>query len=284
MSISHRIRYDVLKRPMAVIGLILIAVHLVLALLSPWIAPYDPTELVGGRAQAPGAEFWMGTDVLGRDFLSRLLYGGRLALLVSFTGVVIAVVTGSIVGIACAYVGGAFDAVVMRVCDVKLAIPGILFVALFVTGFGESVPVLVTLIGIVYLPGVVRIVRAQALTQIGLSYVKAAQLRGESTLAIVVREILPNTRDVVYVELAIRMSHAVLLLSAMSFLGLGISPPTPDWGLMVAEGVGQISFAPWLVVLPAAFISTLVLGLNFGAEALANALGMDAARGHAGSS
>jgi len=276
---SGRIRLAALKRPMAVIGLVFVALHLGLALLSPWIAPFDPTELVGGRAQAPDNEFWMGTDVLGRDFLSRLLYGGRLALLVSFTGVVIAVGAGSIAGIAAAYLGGTFDAVMMRICDVKLAIPGILFVALFITGFGESVPVLVTLIGIVYLPGVIRIVRAQAMTQIGLGYVKAAQLRGESSLSIVLREILPNTLDVVYVELAIRMSHAVLLLSAMSYLGLGISPPTPDWGLMVSEGVGQISFAPWLVVLPAIFISTLVVGLNFGAEALANALGMDAARG-----
>jgi peptide/nickel transport system permease protein len=135
---------------------------------------------------------------------------------------------------------------------------------------------------VIYFPGVIRIVRAQALTQVGLGYVKSAQLRGESAISIVVREILPNTLDVVYVELAIRMSHAVLLMSAMSFLGLGISPPTPDWGLMVAEGVGRISFAPWLVVFPAIFISTLVIGLNFGAEALANALGMDAARGHVG--
>ncbi|MBI2740553.1 MAG: ABC transporter permease [Rhodospirillales bacterium] len=279
---SLRLELATLKRPMAIIGLAIVAVHLALALLSPWISPFDPTELVGGRAQPPGAEFWMGTDVLGRDFLSRLLHGGRLALLVSFTGVVMSVVAGSIAGVAAAYIGGAFDAVVMRLCDTKLAIPGILFVALFVTGFGESVPVLITLIGVIYFPGVIRIVRAQALTQVGLGYVKSAQLRGESAISIVVREILPNTLDVVYVELAIRMSHAVLLMSAMSFLGLGISPPTPDWGLMVAEGVSQISFAPWLVVLPAVFISTLVIGLNFGAEALANALGMDAARGHVG--
>jgi peptide/nickel transport system permease protein len=267
---------------MAIVGLTLVVAHLLLATLSPWIAPFNPTDLVGGRAEPPGAEFFLGTDVLGRDFLSRLLYGGRVALLVCFTGVVIAVTVGSIVGVASAYIGGLFDAVVMRICDVKLALPGILFVALFVTGFGESIPVLVTLIGIVYFPGVIRIVRAQALTQIGLGYVKAAQLRGESAWSIVVREILPNTMDVVYVEFAIRMSHAVLLLSAMSFLGLGISPPTPDWGLMVAEGVGQLSFAPWLVLFPALFISTLVIGLNFGAEALANALGMDAARGHVG--
>jgi peptide/nickel transport system permease protein len=279
-----RLRIDrfALTKPAAVLGLTLVAAHLMMALFSPWIAPFDPTDLVGGRAEAPGAEFLLGTDVLGRDYLSRLLHGGRMALLVSFTGVVLAVTVGSLLGIAAAYFGGALDDILMRICDIKLALPGILFVSLFITGFGESVGVLIALVGLVYFPGVIRIVRAQAMTQAGLGYVKAAQLRGESAPSIIAREILPNTLDVVYVEFAIRMSHAVLLLSTMSYLGLGLSPPTPDWGLMVSEGVGQISFAPWLVLFPAIFISTLVIGLNFGAEALANALGMDAARGYVG--
>jgi peptide/nickel transport system permease protein len=271
-----------LTKPAALLGLSLIAIHLALALFSPWIAPFDPTELVGGRVEAPGGEFMLGTDVLGRDYLSRLLHGGRMALLVTFTGVIAAVTAGSLCGVAAAYFGGLFDDVMMRICDIKLALPGILFVSLFITGFGESLAVLVTLIGLIYFPGVIRIVRAQALTQVNLGYVKAAQLRGESAASIIAREILPNTLDVVYVEFAIRMSHAVLLLSTMSYLGLGLSPPTPDWGLMVSEAVGQIAFAPWLVIFPAVFISTLVIGLNFGAEALANALGMDAARGYVG--
>ena len=277
-----RIDTFALRKPAAIVGLALVAIHLALALFSPWIAPYDPTDLVGGRAEAPSAEFWLGTDVLGRDYLSRLLHGGRMALLVTFTGVVIAVLVGSLCGVAAAYYGGVFDDVMMRICDIKLALPGILFVSLFITGFGESLGVLIALVGLVYFPGVIRIVRAQALTQVNLGYVKAAQLRGESGPSVIGREILPNTLDVVYVEFAIRMSHAVLLLSTMSYLGLGLSPPTPDWGLMVSEGVGQISFAPWLVLFPAIFISTLVVGLNFGAEALANALGMDAARGYVG--
>lgn len=277
-----RIDTFALRKPAAVIGLTLVAIHLVLALFSPWLSPYDPTALVGGRAEAPSAEFLLGTDVLGRDYLSRLLHGGRMALLVTFTGVVAAVTVGSLLGVAAAYFGGVLDDVLMRICDIKLALPGILFVSLFITGFGESLAVLITLVGLVYFPGVIRIVRAQAMTQVNLGYVKAAQLRGESVPSIVAREILPNTMDVVYVEFAIRMSHAVLLLSTMSYLGLGLSPPTPDWGLMVSEGVGQISFAPWLVLFPAVFISTLVVGLNFGAEALANALGMDAARGYVG--
>lgn len=277
-----RIDAFALRKPAAVLGLLLVAIHVALALFSPWIAPFNPTELVGGRVEPPGPEFLLGTDVLGRDYLSRLLHGGRMALFVTFTGVVAAVVVGSLLGVAAAYFGGALDDVLMRLCDIKLALPGILFVSLFITGFGESFVVLVTLIGLVYFPGVIRIVRAQALTQVNLGYVKAAQLRGESAGSVIAREILPNTLDVVYVEFAIRMSHAVLLLSTMSYLGLGLSPPTPDWGLMVSEGVGQLAFAPWLVLFPAVFISTLVIGLNFGAEALANALGMDASRGHVG--
>ncbi|MCA0240894.1 MAG: ABC transporter permease [Proteobacteria bacterium] len=274
-----RINLHALLRPVAVVGIALVVLHLAIALAAPAIAPYDPMALNGGRAEPPSAEFWLGTDVLGRDYLSRLLWGGRTALLAAFTGVVVAVTVGSILGVTAAYVGGVFDDVMMRIVDLKLALPGILFVALFTVGFGESLPVLIVLIGLVYFPGVIRIVRAQALTQVNLGYVKAAQLRGESTASIILRELLPNTLDVVYVEFAIRMSHAILLLSALSFLGMGISPPTPDWGLMVAEGVGQLAYAPWLVLAPAVFISTLVVGLNFAAEALARALGLDATRG-----
>lgn len=274
--------WRVLRRPFYTLGLGLVLLHLLLALGAPLISPFDPLELVGGRAQSPDLQFWLGTDVLGRDYLSRLLHGGRVALLVAFTGVLLSVFLGSLLGALCAYVRGPLDQVVMRIVDVKLALPGILFIALFVTGFGESIPVLVVLVGLVYMPGVIRIVRAVAITQVSLDYVRAAQLRGERMPSIIWREVYPNLLDIILVEFAIRMSSAVLLLSSMSFLGLGISPPTPDWGLMVSEGVGQMSFAPWLVLAPSLFISTLVLGLNFAAEALANALGVDAARGNLG--
>lgn len=276
------IDWRVLRRPTNAIGIALVLLHLLIALSASWWSPHDPFELVGARTQAPDGEFLLGTDLLGRDYLSRLLHGGRTALLVAFSGVLFSVLIGSWLGIACAYLRGPLDHVVMRLVDVKLALPGILFIALFVTGFGESLGVLIGLIGLVYMPGVIRIVRAQALTQMSLDYVRAAQLRGESAWAIVWREVYPNTLDIIVVEFAIRMSSAILLLSAMSFLGLGISPPTADWGLMVSEGVGQMSFAPWMVVAPSLLISSLVLGLNFGAEALASALGVDASRGHVG--
>jgi peptide/nickel transport system permease protein len=176
------------------------------------------------------------------------------------------------------------DDVLMRICDIKLALPGILFISLFITGFGESLGVLIALIGLVYFPGVIRIVRAQALTQVNLGYVKAAQLRGERA-----RPRSSGARSCPTRSTWSTWSSpsACRMRSCCSppcrTWDSGLSPPTPDWGLMVSEGVGQISFAPWLVLFPAVFISTLVIGLNFGAEALANALGMDAARGYVGS-
>ena len=191
-----KINHHALLRPVALFGIGIVVLHLAVALAAPWIAPYDPMSLNGGRAEPPSAEFWLGTDVLGRDYLSRLLWGGRTALLAAFTGVVVAVSVGSILGVTAAYLGGLFDDVMMRIVDLKLALPGILFVALFAVGFGESLPVLIVLIGMVYFPGVIRIVRAQALTQVQLGYVKAAQLRGEGTARsrLIVRRARPPSR------------------------------------------------------------------------------------------
>ncbi len=269
----------ILRSPTTVIGIVLVAAHVLLAVFSPLLVPYGPTTLAGPVLEPPSAEFWLGTDPLGRDFMSRLMLGGRVAILVSLGGVMFATVAGGLIATFVAYVGGIVDEIVMRIVDTKVAIPGILFVALFVVGFGNSIPVLTIVIGLLYMPGVIRIVRAQALTQINLGYVKAAELRGEATLSVVVREIVPNTLDVICVEFAIRTSSAILAVSALSFLGLGIAPPTPDWGLMIAEGVRLIYQAPWFVLFPSICISTLVIGLNFATEGIANALGLDAARG-----
>jgi peptide/nickel transport system permease protein len=269
----------ILRSPTTMIGIVLVAAHVLLAVFSPLLVPYGATALVGSPLEPPGVEFWLGTDPLGRDFMSRLMLGGRVAILVALAGVLIATLVGGLVATLVAYMGGVVDDIVMRIVDTKVAIPGILFVALFVVGFGNSIPVLTVVIGLLYMPGLIRIVRAQALTQINLGYVKAAELRGEATLSVVVREVVPNTLDVLCVEFAIRTSSAILAVSALSFLGLGITPPTPDWGLLVAEGVRLIYNAPWFVLFPSICISTLVIGLNFATEGIANALGLDAARG-----
>jgi peptide/nickel transport system permease protein len=270
--------------PGTTIGIALVSLHLLNAIFAPFLIPYGPTQLAGMPMLAPGhAEFLLGTDVIGRDFLTRLMMGGRTSITVAMIGVLGAVMIGTFFAVSAAYIGGMYDDVVMRIVDVKLSIPGILFVALFVVGFGRSVTVLTIVIGLSYFPGAVRTIRVQAMTQVPLAFMKAARLRGESTLSVIFRELTPNVIEVVVVEFAIRTSSAILIVSALSFLGLGISPPTPDWGLMVSEGVNQIYEAPWLVLLPALSISTLVIGLNFASDGLANALGLDAARGIHGS-
>jgi peptide/nickel transport system permease protein len=266
--------------PGTTIGVVLVAIHLLSALLAPLYVPYGPTELAGPSLLAPGSSgHLLGTDVIGRDYLTRLVFGGRTSIFVAMLGALSAVFIGGLIGVSAAYIGGFYDDAVMRIVDTKLSIPGVLFVALCVVGFGRSVPVLTVVIAINYMPGALRIIRSQALTQVPLDYVKSARLRGESKLAVIIRELCPNVLEVVVVEFALRTSSAILAVSALSFLGLGISPPTPDWGLMVYEGIRQIYIAPWLVLLPAFFISTLVIGLNFATDGLANALGLDAARG-----
>lgn len=266
--------------PGTTIGVVLVVTHVVLALFAPLLIPYSENALVGPILLPPGSEnFLLGTDAIGRDYLSRLMMGGRTSIFVAMAGVFGAVAIGSIIAVSAAYFGGLYDDVVMRIVDTKIAIPGILFVALFVVGFGRSITVLTIVIGLSYMPGAIRIIRAQALVQAPLAYVRSARLRGESTASVILREIMPNVMEVVWVEFAIRTSSAILAVSALSFLGLGITPPTPDWGLMISEGVSQIYHAPWLVLLPAVFISSLIIGLNFATEGLANALGLDAARG-----
>ncbi|MBT5263482.1 MAG: ABC transporter permease [Rhodospirillaceae bacterium] len=269
--------------PATTIGVTLVTLHLLNAIFAPLLIPYGSTQLAGMPLIAPGhPDFLLGTDVIGRDFLSRLMMGGRTSITVAMIGVMGAVIIGTFFAVSAAHFGGYYDDVVMRIVDTKLSIPGILFVALFVVGFGRSVTVLTIVVGLSYFPGAVRTIRAQALTQVPLAYVKAARLRGESALSVIIRELTPNVIEVVVVEFAIRTSSAILIVSALSFLGLGISPPTADWGLMVSEGVNQIYEAPWLILLPAVFISTLVVGLNFASDGIANALGLDAARGLGG--
>lgn len=269
------------RRPMALAGVLLVLTHLVAAISAPWWVPHDPTALVAPALEPPSAEHRFGTDELGRDFLSRVFMGGRVAIMVAFTAGLIAALGGGLAGLAAAYYRGLFDDVVSRLVELKLAIPSILFVALFVTGFGQSVLVLVVVIAIIKMMGAIRTSRAAGIQLMQQGYVKAAQLRGERGPAIIVRELLPNVADLLVVEFALRSSSALLLVSALSFLGLGLSPPTPDWGLMIHAGLAAIHSEPWLILIPAVCISTLVIGVNFATEGLADAFGLDAARGAA---
>jgi peptide/nickel transport system permease protein len=271
-----------LRRPAALLGIALVLAHLGVALAAPWIAPYTPTSLLDAPLEPPGAIYWLGTDDLGRDAFSRLLWGGRVAMLVAFSAGALAVLGGTLLGLSAACRRGAFDDVLLRLVEMKLAVPTILFIAIFVTGFGQSVAVLILAVGVIQMMGVVRTTRAAGIVLMEQGYVRAARLNGEGGATIVLRELLPNVADLMAVEFALRASSALLLVSALSFLGLGISPPTPDWGLMVEDAMALLESEPHLMLAPAVAISSLVLGINLAAEGLAEALGLDAARGGSG--
>lgn len=272
----------IVRRPLASLGIALVAAHLAIALLAPLIAPYDPFALLDAPLEPPNATYWLGTDELGRDFFSRLVMGGRIAIVVAFASALVASLGGGLIGLTAAYHRGMVDDVISRLVEMKLAVPAILFVSLFVTGFGQSGTVLVIVISVIKMMGVIRTARAQGIVLMEHGYVKAAMLRGDGATAIILRELLPNIADLLTVEFALRASSALLLVSSLSFLGLGISPPTPDWGMMIHDGLGSIRSEPWLILAPALCISTLVVGINFATEGISDALGLDAARGTAG--
>ena len=271
----------IVRRPLTVVGILVVAFHLVVAATAPLLVPYDPYALVGAPLEPPDATYWLGTDALGRDFLSRLVMGGRISIVAALVAGLIAALGGGLIGLAAAYYRGPVDDVISRLVEMNLAIPAILLVSLFVTGFGQTLTVLVLVIAIIKMMGVVRTSRAQGIVLMELGYVKAARLRGERGGTIILRELLPNIADLLAVEFALRTSSALLLVSALSFLGLGISPPTPDWGLMIHEGLQSIRSEPWLILAPSLCVSTLVVGINFAVEGISDALGLEAARGAA---
>jgi peptide/nickel transport system permease protein len=266
-----------LSEPVTLIGAIVVAIHLGLAIFSPLIAPHDASALVGAPLARPSAEFWMGTDQIGRDYFSRIIEGGRIALLVSFCGVAIAVAIGTLLGMVAGYVGGRIDEAIMRFIDAVMAIPDIILIAILTLALGKDVVMLIPIIAVVYTWGVVRVMRAKTVSLSTLDFVRAAELRGESRLSIMLREILPNLTGLIGVELAVRISSAVLRISALSFLGLGISQPTPDWGLMVQEAMGVVYTDPWFLLLPAIMLSSLILGVNFTVDGFSRAFGISTA-------
>ncbi|WP_035812132.1 ABC transporter permease [Jiangella gansuensis] len=261
------------------LGIALVGFTVLLAVLAPWIAPHDPVATDADNALA-GASWshWLGTDQYGRDILSRTLEGGRFALLVSALATTAAVVVGTLVGTVAAYYGRWVDGGITRVLDAVLAVPSVLALLLIVSVFGNAVPVLVLAIGIVYVPAVARVVRGAARPVLASGYVTAARARGERSLAVIRREVLPNILDTVLVEFAMRASWVVLLISTLSFLGFGVNPPTPDWGLMIQENRTALTVAPAGTLAPIVALALLVVGLNLAADGLGKHVGVDRAR------
>ena len=264
------------SKPAGFIGLSILVFHILLAFLSPYLAPYDFKAIDPSlMLQAPSSEYWFGTESLGRDVFTRTIMGGRTALTITFFGSLIALLWGGLLGIFCGLVGGKIDDVVMRVVDAFLSIPWILAMLLIVSLLGTSTQVLIPALGFFYGKGIVRVARAATHDVIAKDFIVSARARGHSNLSIIWNEIIPNVRDAILVEGAMRWSWMLLGFSSLSFLGFGVSPPTPDWGLMISNARGLMSFAYWAVIAPIVGLSSLIIGINLTADAFAKALGID---------
>ena len=268
-----------LSRPSGRVGLILVAFHVVLAIVSPAIAPYDFRELSAQIIlNAPSSEHWFGTDNLGRDVFTRTMLGGRQALLVTTVSTVLAITWGGFLGILLGLVGRRLDEILMRLVDAFLCLPWILVLLLIVVMVGSGPGVLILTLGFFYGIPVIRMARAATHDVVALDFVTAARARGEARSTIVRRELLPNVLDVLLVEGAMRWSWMLLAFSSLSFLGFGVTPPTPDWGLMISNARSFMSFAPWAALAPVVALSSLIIGINLSADALAKVLGIDRAQ------
>ena len=270
---------DLVSRPSGAIGLSLVIFHVALALISPFVIPFDyKLQNSALMLSQPDAVHWLGSDHLGRDVFSRTLMGGREALLVTGVATPLAVIWGGFAGILFGLVGGRLDEVLMRIVDAFLSLPWILKMLVLIVTFGTGIEVLIPTLAFFYGIPVIRIARAATHDVIARDFVWAAKARGHGRVSIIWRELLPNVLDTLMVEGAMRWSWMLLAFSSLSFLGFGVSPPTPDWGLMISDARGFMSFAPWGVIGPVIALSSLIIGINLTADALAKALGIDRAQ------
>ena len=245
-----------------------------IAITAPLISPYDPGHIdTNILLQPPSEEHWLGTDELGRDVLSRMIYGSRISLMVGFIAVGIATVIGVFIGAISGYYGGKVDDVMMRFVDVMLTFPSFfLILAVIAMVKNPNIYWVMGVIGITGWMGVARLVRAEFLSLRKRDFVAAAQSIGQSDFAIIFRHILPNAMAPVLVSATLGIAGAILTESALSFLGIGVQPPTPSWGSILTEGKNYIEFAWWLSVFPGLSILFTVLGYNLLGEGLRDAL------------
>jgi peptide/nickel transport system permease protein len=263
----------VLRAPMAAPCAAIILVFAVCGVFAPLLAPYSPREQRASEAlQSPNLSHPLGTDNLGRDVLSRMMYGARVSLGISFGAVALGIGVGALLGLVAGYLRGATDEVIMRVMEVQIAFPGLIFALALVSTLGPSVRNLLIAIGISGIPGIARLVRSQVLTVRERDYVLAARTLGASGWRIVFRHIWPNCMAPVIVAATLGMGFAVLAEAGLSFLGVGVRPPTPTWGSMLQFSFGYLERAPYLSIVPGLAIFLLVLSFNLLGDALRDAL------------
>jgi len=253
-------------------GLGVLLAILVLAVLAPWIAPHDPIEQdIIARLQPPDAQYWLGTDMFGRDVLSRIIWGSQISLIVAFASIVVALGIGGTIGLVSGYIGGRFDLVVMQAMDVLLSFPSLIKGIIVVALLGPSLGNLVFAIALTAIAPFARIARAPVLALKERAFVEAGRALGYSHTRIVFVHILPNITSEVLVMATLWMATAVRVEASLSFIGLGVKPPTPTWGGMIRDGFENILDAPWLSVYPGIAILLLVFALNMLGDGLRDA-------------
>jgi len=247
-------------------------VLVLVALAGPLVAPYSPTEFVGIPNSPPSGDAIFGTDALGRDVLSRFLYGGRTVLWLSAAATLLGVTLGVVVGLIAAYARNWLDDVLMRANDVLLAFPQIIFVLLAVSAIGPKLWLIVLTVGLTHAPRVARVIRGAALEVVERDFVKSAEVVGEARWRVVFAEVLPNVTSPLLVEVGLRMTYSIGLIAGISFLGFGLQPPDADWGLMINENRLSITVQPWAVLLPVIAIGLLTVGTNLITDGVSRAL------------
>lgn len=244
-------------------GFAVIVVYIFLAFFAGAVAPYGETEIVGSEYEEPSADFLLGTDNLGRDMLSRLIYGAQNSVGIAVITTLFAFFLGGFFGLLGATLGGWVDQILGRVVDVLMAIPSLIFALMILTIVGTSIPALIIVMGVLDSTRVFRLARAVSMNVVVLDFVEVAKLRGEGLVYVIIKEILPNIMPPLVAEFGLRFCFVFLTLSALSFLGLGIQPPLADWGSMVRDNATLITFGVSIPLIPAAAIALLTVGVNF---------------------
>ncbi|HKU94428.1 MAG TPA: ABC transporter permease [Vineibacter sp.] len=255
--------YQLRARPFFGVAAFIAVAFLLAAVFAPWVAPFEPTFQDANHLMAPpNAVHWFGTDSFGQDLLSRVIYGARYAFLIGFCSVAIGAMGGLAIGLAAGLRGGAVEWSLMRFVDAILALPSLIMAIAFISILGQGVDKVIYAVGFAMIGPFARTVRADVLQVRTRTFVEAAGLMGVDRLRIVWRHILPNVIFPLAVQATIRISEAILVSSGLSFLGLGVVPPTPDWGLMISEGRAFISFVPWISGVPGAALALLLIALS----------------------
>jgi peptide/nickel transport system permease protein len=257
----------------SVLGLCIVAFMILLVLLGPFLSAYDPIDLqLRNRLLPPSLEHPFGTDAVGRDVLSRVLSGGRIALQVGAISVTIALLVGVPLGLVSGYYGGSVDLILMACIDVLLAFPYLLLALIVVTVLGPSLTSAMIAVGVVFVPQYLRLVRGVVLSVKGMDYVLAARATGASNVRVMFQHILINSTSPIIVQASLSFGSAIVSAATLSFLGLGAQPPAPEWGAMLAEGRSYMQAAPWIALFPGLAIFLSVIGLNLVGDGLRDAL------------